>query len=226
MDWLAQATAFDVLALLIFLAFLVRGIWIGFIRQISSLIAMVGGFLLAGYFDSEFYRFILPYLDNSHTAFLITYIVLFVLFFYLIKLVGFGLKKVMDVTLTTWFDRTVGGVFGVIKGIFFASLLFVVISSYLSGSNNYLKKSITYPLLSKSSKVILAFIRDHDLRSYFMPKEPAIKLPSFGKTSTDSSEQENSMLVEPEDEVENSPVEPESPENSSVELKHSATKTI
>jgi membrane protein required for colicin V production len=181
MDWLAEATAFDVLILVIFLAFLVRGIWIGFIRQISSLIAMVGGFLLAGYFDNDFYRLILPYLDNSHIAFLITYIVLFIVFFYAIKLAGLGLRLVMDLTLVTWFDKTVGGIFGVIKGLFFISLLFVVISSYLSASNNYLKKSITYPYLSESSKVILAFIRDNDLRSYFIPKEPAIKLPPFDK---------------------------------------------
>ena len=179
MEWLAKATAFDVLVLVIFLAFLVRGIWIGFIRQISSLIAMLGGFLLAGYFDKDFYHFILPYFNNSQTVFLIAYILLFVAFFFLIKLVGLGLKKVMDITLSPWFDRTVGGLFGVIKGIFIASLIFVVSTSYLSGSNKYLKKAITYPFLAQSSKVILTFIRDYDLRSYFIPKEPAIQLPSF-----------------------------------------------
>ena len=199
MEWLAKATAFDVLVLLIFLAFLVRGIWIGFISQISSLIAMLGGFLLAGYFDNEFYRFILPYFDNSHTAFLITYILLFVAFFFLIKLVGLGLKKVMDITLSTWFDRSVGGLFGVIKGIFFTSLIFVVVTSYMSGSNKYLKKSITYPFLTQSSKVILTFIRDYDLRSYFIPKEPAIKLPSFDKSSDDEEEPENAKAPESED---------------------------
>ena len=179
MEWLAKITAFDVLILLIFLAFLVRGIWIGFIRQISSLLAMLGGFLLAGYFDSEFYRLILPFFDNAHTAFLITYILLFVVFFYLIKLVGLGLKLVMDITLTAWFDRVFGGLFGVIKGIFLSSLILAVISSYISGSNKYLKNSVSYPFLSKSSKAILLFIRDNDLRSYFVPREPAIMLPSI-----------------------------------------------
>jgi len=177
MDLLAEATAFDILVLLIFLAFLVRGVWIGFIRQISSLVALIGGFVLAGYFDNDFYRFVLPYLKNSHITFLITYVVLFVVFFFVIKLAGLGLRLVMDLSLVAWFDRTVGGIFGVIKGIFFVSLLFVVISSYLSGSNSYLKNSITYPYLAKSSKIILALIRDKDLRSYFIPKEPAIKLP-------------------------------------------------
>ena len=95
------------------------------------------------------------------------------------------MKKVMDITLSPWFDRTVGGLFGVIKGVFFASLIFVVMTSYLSGSNKYLKKSITYPFLRQSSKVILAFIRDYDLRSYFIPREPAIKLPSFEKSFDD-----------------------------------------
>ncbi len=190
MEWLAETSAFDVLVLVIFLAFLARGIWIGFIRQISSLLAMVGGFLLAGYFDNEFYRFILPYFNDSHTAFLITYILLFIAFFFLIKLVGLGLTKVMDITLSTWFDRAVGGLFGILKGIFITSLIFVVITSYLSGSNKYLNKSITYPFLKQSSKVILAFIRDHDLRSYFIPKEPAIKLPFFDKLPDDAAQPE------------------------------------
>jgi membrane protein required for colicin V production len=190
MEWLAETSAFDVLVLVIFLAFLARGIWIGFIRQISSLLAMVGGFLLAGYFDNEFYRFILPYFNDSHTAFLITYILLFIAFFFLIKLVGLGLTKVMDITLSTWFDRAVGGLFGIIKGIFITSLIFVVITSYLSGSNKYLNKSITYPFLKQSSKVILTFIRDHDLRSYFIPKEPAIKLPLFDKLPDDAAQPE------------------------------------
>ena len=204
MDWLSGITAFDVLVLIIFLAFLARGIWIGFIRQISSLVGMIGAFALAGYFDNEFYRLVLPYIDNTHTAFLITYIVLFLAFFFLIKLAGLGLKKVMDVSLTVWFDRTVGALFGVIKGIFFISLLFVVVGSFLSGSNNYLKKSISYPFLSNSSKVILTFIQDHDIRTYFIPKEPAIKLMPF-KNSSDSREGKESVIVpEPEKVIEDS----------------------
>ena len=178
---MTEATAFDVLVLLIFLAFLVRGIWIGFISQISSLLAMLGGFFLAGHFDNGFYRFILPYFSDSHTAFLITYIILFVAFFYLIKLLGLGLKKVMEVTLTAWFDKTMGGLFGVVKGIFVASLVFIITTSYLSGSNKYLKKSLTYPYLVESSKVLLMLIKDYDLRSYFIPKKPAIDLPDLDK---------------------------------------------
>ena len=175
MEWLSEATAFDIVALLIFLAFLVRGIWIGFIRQISSLLAMIGAFFLAGYFDEDFYRLIMPYLDDSHTTFLISYFLLFLIFFYLIKLVGLGLKKVMDITLMGWFDRTMGGVFGLIKGIFITSLLFIMVGSYMSGSNKYLKKSLSYPVLSKSSQGLLALIQDKKLRTYFIPKEPAIQ---------------------------------------------------
>ncbi len=139
---------------------------------------------------TSFIALFLPYFNDSHTAFLITYILLFIAFFFLIKLVGLGLTKVMDITLSTWFDRAVGGLFGIIKGIFITSLIFVVITSYLSGSNKYLKKSITYPFLTQSSKVILTFIRDHDLRSYFIPKEPAIQLPYFDKLPDDAAQPE------------------------------------
>ena len=67
--------------------------------------------------------------------------------------------------------------------VFMTTLLFVLISSFLSGSNGYLKKSASYPLFSYSSKVILTFIQDYDLRSYFIPREPAIKLSPFKKSS-------------------------------------------
>lgn len=113
----------------------------------------------------------------------------------------------MDVTLTSWFDRTVGGLFGVIKGVFITSLIFVVLTSYLSGSNKYLKKSATYPFLAQSSKVILAFIRDNDLRSYFIPKEPAITLPFFDKSSDDAEQLEKTKVLRSEDEPEESGVE-------------------
>ena len=178
MNWLIEATAFDILVFIIFVVFLARGIWIGFIRQISSLLAMLGGFLLAGHFDDGFYRLILPYFNNTHTAFLITYALLFVAFFFLIRLVGLGLKKVMDVSLTTWFDRTVGGLFGFIKGIFVSSFILIVITTYMPGGNNYIRKSMTYPFLAQSAKVFLTFIRDHNFRSYFIPKESAMQLPA------------------------------------------------
>ena len=223
MEWLAKATAFDVLVLVIFLIFLARGIWIGFIRQISSLLAMVGGFLLAGYFDNDFYRYILPYFDNSHTSFLLSYILLFIAFFFLIKLAGLGLKKVMDITLSGWFDRTVGGLFGVIKGIFLISLIFVVVTSYLSGANKYLKKSITYPFLAQSSNVVLTLIRDYDLRSYFIPKEPAIKLPSLDMLSDEADDSEKTEEPESEDEPGDSEVEKE--ETKEPELEEEAVET-
>jgi len=194
MEWLDKITAFDILVLLIFLAFLVRGIWIGFIRQISSLLAMLGGFLLAGYFDNEFYRLILPFFDSTHTAFLITYIILFIAFFFLIKLVGLGLRQVMEVTMTIWFDRTIGGILGLIKAVFLSCLILIVVSSYISGSNKYLKNSITYPFLSQSSKAILVFIRDYDLRSYFVPREPAIMLPYLHK-GPDGKNEFQTMLI-------------------------------
>jgi len=206
MDWLDMITAFDVLVFLIFLAFLVRGIWIGFIRQISSLLAMIGGFLLAGYFDNEFYRLILPFFSNSNTAFLLTYVVLFVAFFFLIKLMGLGLKKVMDITLTTWFDRTIGGLFGLMKAIFVSSLITIIISSYLSGSNKYLKNSFTYPFLGRTSKGILLLIRDYDLRSYFVPKKPAIELPSLDKWP--SREEKAEDMGKPDDETRSAVDEP------------------
>ena len=85
------------------------------------------------------------------------------------------MKKVIDIVLLAWFDRALGGLLGAAKAIFIASLAFMILSSIVSGSNNLLRRSITYPYLSFSSEYILRWIRNTDLRSSFRLKEPAIR---------------------------------------------------
>ncbi|OGQ94624.1 MAG: hypothetical protein A2521_06280 [Deltaproteobacteria bacterium RIFOXYD12_FULL_57_12] len=175
MDWLPRITIFDALVVVLCLGFLARGIWVGFIRQISFFLALILGFYLTGQFHSEFYKLALPFLDNPQVVFFGTYVILFVVIYFSVMLIGLGLRKVMNITFLGWFDRTLGGLFGLAKGVFLACLLFLTLNSFLSGSSNFLRNAVCYPVLSATSQFFLALIRDQELRAKFMPKEPAIK---------------------------------------------------
>ena len=124
MDWLPRITIFDALVVVLCLGFLARGIWVGFIRQISFFLALILGFYLTGQFHSEFYKLALPFLDNPQVVFFGTYVILFVVIYFSVMLIGLGLRKVMNITFLGWFDRTLGGLFGLAKGVFLACLLF------------------------------------------------------------------------------------------------------
>ena len=175
MDALPYLTSFDIGVLTISGLLIGHGIWVGFIRQLASIVALLAGFVAAGRLHEDFYQAILPFITDTSIAFIISYLVLFVAIYLGVILLGMGLKKVVDIALLGWFDRAVGGLIGAAKAIFITSLIFMILASVLSGSNNFLRKSLCYPYLSASSEYILKLVQDADLRSSFTPKEPAIQ---------------------------------------------------
>jgi membrane protein required for colicin V production len=174
MVYLSQLTSFDIAVLSISALLIGHGIWVGCIRQLASILALIVGFVAAGRLCEDFYQTLRPFISSPNIAFFVSYLILFVIIYLGIILLGMGLKKVIDIALLGWFDRAIGGLLGAAKAMFVAVLVFMALSSILSGSNNFLRKSFSYPYLSFSSEYILRLIRDVDLRSSFLPKEPAI----------------------------------------------------
>lgn len=167
-------TALDAAVIIIALILLIRGIWVGFIRQIASIAALILGFVAAGRYYEQFAGYTGRFIDSPQIGFLITYTVLFLLVYLLVVALGFGLKKVMSLTLLGWFDRTMGGFFGLGKAVLIMTVFFMILSGLLSSSNTLLTNSFFAPHLSTSAAYLLHFIQDTELRSRFLPKEPAI----------------------------------------------------
>lgn len=154
-----------------------RGVWTGFVRQLSFIVALVLAFIVAGQFYLYFSGFLKGFIVSPQLTFLLTYLLLFGLVYLAVILFGHGLKKFMAVTMMGGFDRFLGGVFGLVKGMLLTTLLFMVLAGLLANSATFLQKSSFYPVLNSGSRLITSFINDPDLRAGFMPKEPAI--PSF-----------------------------------------------
>ncbi|MCK5404357.1 MAG: CvpA family protein [Desulfobulbaceae bacterium] len=167
-------TPFDLIVLIIFLGFLARGIWTGFIRQIAFPAAIMLGFVCAGTFYDRFDSLVAPLSSDPAVRFLITFVCIFVLVYIGVILLGIGLKKVVQITFLNWFDRTMGGLLGALKALCVTCLVFMILSVFLSGTNPFLRKAYTYPHLSNISEFILTFVKDEKLRSQFLPKKPAI----------------------------------------------------
>ncbi len=174
MAWVDQITLFDILVALICLVFLVRGIWVGFVRQLATIAALFLGFYLAGRYHREIYDLVLPFLNSRQLAFVLTYLIIMLLIYVAGVLLGLLLKKVMTLSMLTWFDRLLGGIFGLGKGFFVSCLIFMALAAFISGTNNFLRRSLSFPLLTASSKVILDLVQDPELRGFFLPRKPAI----------------------------------------------------
>lgn len=171
-------TAIDFGVLAIILIFLVRGIWIGFIRQLASLAALILGYLFAGRYYEQFSPRFSSVIPSPQLCFLVTYALLFLVVFLGVLALGFVLKKVMSISLLGWFDRFMGGIFGLVKAGVVLPVLFMVMSGLLADSNPMMTESLAVPYLSKSSGFLLSFIPDQNLHRQLLPKKPAITFPS------------------------------------------------
>jgi len=167
-------TLFDSLIIIVLLVRLVRSVWIGFVRELASIAGLVLGFLVAGAFHSQVSEFLIPLLGAPLPVFILSYALLFGVTYLGVALAGLILKKVMSITLLGWFDRAMGAVFGLLKGAFICSLLFMGATTVLSSSNPYLRRSLSYPYLAFSTRILTFLIADRQLLSKIMPQGPAI----------------------------------------------------
>ncbi len=164
----------DAIIIIVLALFLARGIWTGFIKQVASIAALIIGFVIAGRFYGESSRLVIPFIDNQQAGFFIAYTLLFLVSFATVILLGILLKKVATLSLLGWFDRLLGGILGLIKGIFISCLLFMVLAIFISGGSPFFTKSFLYPYLEPASELLVAIIKDQDLRKDLIPQKPAI----------------------------------------------------
>lgn len=164
----------DAIIIIVILLFLSRGLWVGFIKQIASIAALLIGFIVSGRYYGESANLVIPFIDNKQAGFFITYVFLFSLSFFAVILLGILLKKVITISLLGWFDRFLGGFLGLAKGLFVSCLIFMSLSLFISGANPIFRQSYFYPYLENSSRFVLSIIKDKNLREGLLPQNPAI----------------------------------------------------
>ncbi len=181
--------SFDIIIGLIFLFFIVRGGWIGFMRQLAAFLALVGSYWIAGRYSHQLMPYVGDFIQNPKLVFFASFGLLFCVSALLFILGGKVLHKVMEITLLGWFDRFLGVVLGAFKALVLASFLYMVLASSLSASNDLLKKSMSSPYLAQGAAILHQLIQDPQLQKYFIPKKPAIlDKPIQGKTTTDKKD--------------------------------------
>ncbi len=168
-------SSFDIVIALILLFFLVRGLWVGFIRQLAGLFALIGGYWLAARYHGEIAPIVGRFVENPKLIFLVSVGVIFLVAVVGFTLLGKLLRKVMEITLMGWFDRLLGGGLGLFMGAILGSLLYMFLASSLSASNSLLTRSFSAPYLQIGATQLKQVINDPRLLEYFKPKEMAIE---------------------------------------------------
>ncbi len=119
---------FDLVVLIILIASLVYSMFRGMVREIFSLLAYVGGYLMAVQYQAQALEAVAVVISNETLAKVLSFGLIFVVTVVAISLIGLGFRKLIHSTPgLSGMDRTLGGVFGVLKGgVIIIALMFLL----------------------------------------------------------------------------------------------------
>ena len=184
----------DIAVAVIFALFVIRGGWIGFIRQLAAFFALVGSYLIAGRYTTEILPYTEQFVDNPKLVFLASFVGLFLVSAVCISLLGRLLNILVEVIFLEWFNRLLGVLLGAFKAALITSLLYMVLASFLSPTGPPFDSSLCAPYLRQGAQILQNLINDPKLREYFKEYAPAIPKASLGGTTADEAGKRDAQM--------------------------------
>ena len=196
-----QLSAYDFVIAGIVILLLVRGIWLGMLRQVIPLLALYLGYFAASRYHDQLFPFLKNLSENPKVIFLAAYVITFALTYVISFLIGKALARVIQVTITPWFDRILGAFLGLAKALILVILVHMLLGTLMAPENEMLRTCQTCPALNKLSDLTREIIEDEDIREALRHKKPAIVIEEMSSVlmqeeSGDEAEQE--MTIAPE----------------------------
>lgn len=174
MDIGFDLTVYDLVITAIFIFFMLRGIWVGFLNQVTVIIALYLGYLVSGQYHDKLFPFLRGVSENPQIVFLLAYAIVFACTYVLTMLLGKALTGVVNLTIAGWFDKVLGAIFGAVKALILAILLHMLLTTFLAADTPMLRQCKLCPYLSEAMNLFQQVIKDEKVRKAFEKKKPAI----------------------------------------------------
>jgi len=167
-------TGYDFVVIGLAVLFIVRGLWLGFLKQVTGLLALCLGYFFASQYHDRLFPFLKDLSDNPKVIFISSVVILFVVTFAIVMLLGKALSYVIEISFTKWFDKLLGILLGAVKACIVVVLMHLVLGSILAPENTMLRECQTCEGLNAATDYARLIIRDEDVRQSLMQKTPAI----------------------------------------------------
>ncbi|CAG35644.1 CvpA family protein [Desulfotalea psychrophila] len=176
MDTGSVFTTYDFVILGILVLFIGRGLWTGFIQQISVFVALYLGYFVASQYYSTFFPFWEHISQNPKIVFWGSYAIAFLLTYVLAMLIGLGLRHVVELTFTSWLDSLLGGIVGFAKAALVIVLLHLFLGTIMAPENKMLRDCASCEVVADVSDYARRLIKDSGVQEAFLMKDPALSL--------------------------------------------------
>ena len=149
---LSQWSFLDFLFILIFLVSIFFALLKGLAREIISLAALIGGFILAVFFYHVPAGLFKDFSKTDAIANLIGFVTIFFGCILIGAVAAFIVNRLIKAASLKWADRLLGGIFGLIRGWVIASILIVALIAFPI-QDNFLARSAMAPYLLAGARI-------------------------------------------------------------------------
>jgi membrane protein required for colicin V production len=162
---LNQWTFLDYLFICILLVSTGFAIIKGLVHEIISLVALIGGFVLAVLYYHSFGRVLSEFARTDSVADFFAFLILFVGCLILGALISMIVNRFMKAVSIKWIDRVLGGLFGLLRGWAIASILVLALIAFPL-RENIVPKSVLAPYLLAGARAAVLLV-PQDMKDKF-----------------------------------------------------------
>lgn len=153
---------------------LVRGLFRGIIKEVTSIVGVLVGFYSAYTYYPLIGRWLSQLIANKSYLNIISFFIVFTVIFFAIGFVGVVLKHIFRAASLGWADRVLGGAFAMVKAILIVSVLLLVLTAFLPQNVPVIRHSRIAPHVSAASEKMVAAV-PVEMREMFRDNIKALK---------------------------------------------------
>jgi membrane protein required for colicin V production len=166
----------DVVIIIILSYGLIRGIFRGMVKEISSIVGVFAGFYAAYSYYPLVSQIMEGWITNISFLNILSFMLIFCIIFFMISILGVIIKYLMHIASLGWMDRLLGASLGFGKAILIVSIILVALTAFLPKGAPIIKTSLLSPHLTIISEKLSQVISEEMKHAY------AAKLKEIKKT--------------------------------------------
>lgn len=165
---------FDILVAALSAYCLVRGVFRGLIREVASVVGVLGGFWCAYSFYDTGGRWLSGWVADPAVRHLVAFLAIFCGVLVAVNGVALVLHYLTRLVLLGWLNRLGGLLFGAAKAVLISAILFLALTAFLPKGSPWLRDSVSAPLLAVVSDR-LATVVSSEIRKEFSSRLEVLK---------------------------------------------------
>ena len=158
---------FDVFIIIVLGYSIVRGLFRGLVKEVSSIIGVLGGFYAAYSYYPMVAKLLSGLIEDPSYLNILSFLIIFCSILIIISILGVVIKYLLNVAFLGWIDRFCGVVFGLIKGVLIVTVLFIILTTFLPKGAPLIKKSILAPHVIWISEKMVNLVSKEMKKDFF-----------------------------------------------------------